>query len=568
MFITPKRKKEVIKPSIRRKSPPRGSLKGNELRYKRKKVAHYDTPITTTDDVTETHEIKYEEDGVEEPIEKGSIDHIHFSFMDEQEVEKFSVVKVTETKLGGPNSLYDCKMGPSSKNEICETCEGNWEECPGHFGHIELHTHFPHPLRSKSVLEYLTLFCKDCQRLVVSEDIITILNFDKYKGEARYNKILSYVENNVSVCFCCKSSIPTYTFFDDKYMMVEGKDKKYPLHYETIYKIFSEIRNCDVELLGLDPKYVHPMKLIIKNLLVLPPCARPFIKLDDGDASHDDLTHKYNDIIKTNNKLEETINEKSKLDVIDNLMFHLKTLMDNNKGKARETQGKRPIKCIKQRISSKQGRIRQNIQGKRVNYCARTVIGGDANCMVDELIIPPTVAKKLTYPVRVTKLNIDKCNKLLEDGKVNIIIQDGVHKNAKYAMWTEGFKFKKGDILLRNGDRIDVSQMASMKHFGDYERIKVLPNDKVIRNGETINNIPIPKRKDFTLKIGDTIERQLQNGDLVVFNRQPTLWKGSMRAKRVKILPGKTFRFSLASTSAYNADSGSIEPVIVVVCKR
>jgi DNA-directed RNA polymerase beta' subunit len=110
--------------------------------------------------------------------------------------------------------------------------------------------------------------------------------------------------------------------------------------------------------------------------------------------------------------------------------------------------------------------------------------------------------------------------------------------------------------------------MASMKHFGDYERIKVLPNDKVIRNGETINNIPIPKRKDFTLKIGDTIERQLQNGDLVVFNRQPTLWKGSMRAKRVKILPGKTFRFSLASTSAYNADSGSIEPVIVVVCKR
>jgi hypothetical protein len=129
-----------------------------------------------------------------------------------------------------------------------------------------------------------------------------------------------------------------------------------------------------------------------------------------------------------------------------------------------------------------------------------------------------------------------------------------IQKNAKYAVWTEGFKFKKGDTLIRNGKEHDVYNIALMKHEGDIEKVLCKEGDKVIRDGKLIKNLPIQSRKDFQLKIGDTIERQLQNGDLVVFNRQPTLWKGSMRAKRVKILPGKTFRFNLASTQSFNAD--------------
>ena len=553
MFIKPKSntsnsKKETQTKSIRRKSPPRVSSPV----IKRK-------PCKVTPPITEhvSKYQKYESDSESEDeltVVNGKIDSIQFSFMGEKEIEEFSVVEITETKLiGGPNTLYDPKMGPPSKSDICETCEQNWDNCPGHFGFIRLNAKFPHPLRSKNILEYLSVFCKDCQRLVITKESIDLLGFNKYKGDARYKKILSHIENNVCVCPFCENIIPAYNFFDDKYTM-EIKDKKYPLQYDTIYKIFSNIRDCDIELLGFNPKYVHPIKLMIVNLLVIPPCVRPYIRLDDGEPSHDDLTFKYIDIIKKNNKLYETTNEKAKLDIVDELMFHIRTLMDNAKGKAREISGKRPIKCIKQRISSKQGRIRQNIQGKRVNFCARTVIGGDANCMVDELVIPPEVAKKLTYPIKVTEHNIEKCNTLLNEGKVNIIFQDGIQKNAKYAVWTEGFKFKKGDTLIRDGKEYDVYNIALMKYEGDIEKILCKEGDKVIRDGKLIKNLPIQTRKDFQLKIGDTIERQLQNGDLVVFNRQPTLWKGSMRAKRVKILPGKTFRFNLASTQAFNAD--------------
>jgi DNA-directed RNA polymerase beta' subunit len=139
-----------------------------------------------------------------------------------------------------------------------------------------------------------------------------MLGFNKFTGEARYKKILNHVEKNVSICPCCNTSIPHYTFFDDKYMM-EIKDKKYPVQYEDIYNIFSNVRDCDIKLLGFNPSHVHPARLIITNLLVVPPCVRPFIRSDDGEISNDDLTCKYIDIIKNNNKLRETTSEKCKL---------------------------------------------------------------------------------------------------------------------------------------------------------------------------------------------------------------------------------------------------------------
>jgi DNA-directed RNA polymerase beta' subunit len=522
---------------------------------------------------------KKKDDNSSHPIE-----NIYFNFFNEEEIKKLSVAEITETRLCGPNSLYDLRMGPLNNNDICETCEEGYD-CPGHFGHIELAVKIPHPLRSKNIIEYLSIFCKDCHRLVILDKKIKLLGFHRFKGDIRFKKILEEVETNVSVCSYCESMIPKYNCIDDKYSM-EIKDVKYPLRYDDIYKIFSNIRESDVHLLGFDDINVHPIRLIIGSLVVVPPCVRPFITSDDGENSHDDLTYKYIDIIKTNNKIKEETREKTRIDEIDKLMFHIKTLMDNNKGKARDQNGKRPIKCIKKRISSKQGRIRLNIQGKRAEFCARTVIGADAMCMVDELVMPPEMAKNLSYPVRVNKLNIDYCKKLLESDKVNYIRRDGNLLSTKIILWSQGFKLKSGDKIIRNKQIIDPDKFEFLKQ----KNFEILPGDKVFRtirivnssnksdnpsnnklsiiSGEksqencveyktiVIDNVfeKLPKRKNFEIKEGDILERQLQNGDLCVFNRQPTLWKGSMRAKKVKILPGKTFRFNLASTQAFNAD--------------
>lgn len=486
------------------------------------------------------------------------IENIFFNFLSEEEIEKLAVVEITDPKYTESvrNGLYDLRMGPLNNNDICETCEANYKDCQGHFGYINLAVKIPHPLRSKTILEYLSLFCKNkkCHRLIIKEEKIHLLEFNRYKNDNRYKKILAeaYI---TKVCPYCETIIPKYSCIDDKYIF-EIKNKKYPLRYEEIYNIFSNIRESDMELLGFTDINVHPVNLILSKLIVVPPCVRCFTKTDDGESRHDDLTVRYSEVIKTNNKLKLETKEKTIIDETDRLLFHIKTLMDNNKGKARDNNGTRPIKCIKKRLSGKQGRIRQNIQGKRSEFCARTVIGADALCRVDELVMPEEVAKTLSYPVKVNKFNIDYCYRLLNENRVNYIIRGDVMKSAKIVLWTQGFKLEKGDTVIRKN-------AEGRDSYIDPERVKLFkgnfelkPGDKVLRKGKLIDNVfeKLPKRKHYELEEGDIIERQLQNGDFGVFNRQPTLWKGSMRAKRVRILPGKTFRFNLASTQAFNAD--------------
>jgi DNA-directed RNA polymerase beta' subunit len=131
-----------------------------------------------------------------------------------------------------------------------------------------------------------------------------------------------------------------------------------------------------------------------------------------------------------------------------------------------------------------------------------------------------------------------------------MILRDNKKYASKVVTNTRGFEIEQDDIVIRNGKKIKVWLYEHSK----CKKLKLEKGDVVIRENEIFRDVIPPEPKNFELKIGDTIERSLQNGDLVVLNRQPTLWKGSMRAKKVVIRPGKTFRFALCSTAAFNAD--------------
>lgn len=498
---------------------------------------------------------------IEKKLEIKDLDHIEFTFLSDEEIVEGSVTEITETVFGGPKSLYDMKMGPVSTKDICATCEGNWEECPGHFGHIPLAVKIPHPILYKKILDYLKIFCMDCKKLVVSDKRLKIIGINKIKPEQRFQKIIKDVADNIDCCMHCKSKLPTYSYLDDKYIK-EINDKKLPVTYDEISTLFYNIREKDVEKLGLNPKRIHPSHYIIGNLLIVPTCVRPPVFMsNETRPQHDDLTYKYIDILKTNKKLLETTNENNIYNLTNNLVFHIKTLFNNNKGKARDLQGIRPIKCIKKRISNKTGLIRKHIQGKRSNFCGRTVIGPEANCMVDEIVLPRQFAETLTYPVTVNDFNKEKCQEMLEDGKVIYIFRDNKKIIARYACWTEGSSWRFGDYILRNNKEYLIDNFVSRNKTLPHNSLNLLETDKIKRlnytEDRTITTYEpfiMPKRKEFLLKAGDIIERKIQNGDWVVLNRQPTLWKGSMRAKKVIIRSGETIRFNLASTAAFNAD--------------
>lgn len=479
-----------------------------------------------------------------------SIDTVEFTLLSDYEVKTISVCEITNTKWEGENSLYDKRMGIQDKNNMCETCGEQWKICPGHFGHIQLAQPIPHPIQTKLILKYLQVFCKSCYKLIINEDRLELLQFSKLKKESRLNAIYEESEK-IMICPHCSNAVPRYFNNEDSYFMKFSKteQKPYKLSYADINRIFSNIEEEQFFLAGYNDTRLHPRNLIISSLLVLPPCTRPYV-LNGDQSCHDDLTYKYIDIIKTNNKISETTVESTKNALIDVIYFHIKTLFDNSKGKSRESSNKRPIKCIKSRLKGKTGQIRNNLQGKRCDFNGRSVITAEANCMADEIILPLEFSKKLTYPVTVNQINMNECKRLLNEDKVIGITRDDVRFETAFTCFTRGFKVDEDDEIIRGNDSFTVWMYEHNKG----KKFELQQGDIVVRNGEYHYNVVQPKRKEFELKIGDVIERQMQDGDMVVLNRQPTLWKGSMRAKKVKFRQGKTIRFALSSTQAYNAD--------------
>lgn len=491
------------------------------------------------------------------------VDKIQFGIMSNEMIEKMSVVEIKDSKMSGPNTVYAPELG-STNEKPCVVCanpislEGN--DCPGHFGHIKLNYPIANPLFKEDVASYAMAFCNRpmCARLVVTKQTIVLENLIKKEGQVRINAIKKYCEN-VDECPHCKQPHGHVKYYskDNKFMMsYNKKDELIPVSYKLLFDIFNNIKDEDLIIMGFNKDKLfnsRPSNMIIKNLLVLPTICRNSVKSGTVEC-HDDITYKYIDIIKINNKLTNTkdLNERKIAEYIEALDFNITMIMDNTRAKVSDNKN-RMIKCIHSRIKGKNGLIRKHMCGKRVDFCGRTVIGPEPNSMVDEMVIPREVAENLTFPVRVNAININQCYEWIEKGKVNFIIKEekGVKSkfNMKFAgVETMGTKIDAGDILKINGKVMtyEILQMTKGK-------VIFKEGDLVLKDGSFIPIIP-SKKKTITLKEGYIVERQLMDGDWVLLNRQPSLRAESLRAKKIKILPCKTFRFNLASTEAFNAD--------------
>ena len=142
-------------------------------------------------------------------------------------------------------------------------------------------------------------------------------------------------------------------------------------------------------------------------LPVPPPCVRPSVKQDNSQRMDDDLTHKLSDIVKTNNTLIRKIDGDFRVEVINDwwkvLQYHVATLIDNDipgLSQAAHRSG-RALKSIRQRLKGKEGRIRNNLMGKRVDFSARSVITPDPNIELDELGVPIKDMQKILHILKL-----------------------------------------------------------------------------------------------------------------------------------------------------------------------
>ncbi|GAX67511.1 DNA-directed RNA polymerase II core subunit rpo21 [Saccharomyces cerevisiae] len=469
-----------------------------------------------------------------------TVKEVQFGLFSPEEVRAISVAKIrfpetmdetqTRAKIGG---LNDPRLGSIDRNLKCQTCQEGMNECPGHFGHIDLAKPVFHVGFIAKIKKVCECVCMHCGKLLLDEHNELMRQALAIKdSKKRFAAIWTLCKTKM----VCETDVPSE---DDPTQLVSrggcgntqptirkdglklvGSWKKdratgdadepelRVLSTEEILNIFKHISVKDFTSLGFNEVFSRPEWMILTCLPVPPPPVRPSISFNESQRGEDDLTFKLADILKANISLETLEHNGAPHHAIEEaeslLQFHVATYMDNDiagQPQALQKSG-RPVKSIRARLKGKEGRIRGNLMGKRVDFSARTVISGDPNLELDQVGVPKSIAKTLTYPEVVTPYNIDRLTQLVRNGP-------NEHPGAKY-------------VIRDSGDRID---LRYSKRAGDIQ-----------------------------LQYGWKVERHIMDNDPVLFNRQPSLHKMSMMAHRVKVIPYSTFRLNLSVTSPYNAD--------------
>lgn len=468
------------------------------------------------------------------------ISRIRFDVLSGEDIIRASVVEVSSTKLNGNGSVYDEKMGPTVvTKDICVTCGLSGKNCAGHFGHINLAYPIFHPLFENELILLLRSMCFSCNRIF------------SCSAECLTSQTGSKSTKNMDKCAYCGMKQPIWEcdeaqkqadVFYSIFMKFSSEKPRVECTAKDILHMFSRIPEEDLTKW----KYAtQPTKLIITVLPVLPPSTRPVVMLDEKFCD-DDLTVQYVEIVKINNIIKQKLSEITPIELekyLKVLYFRISSLFNNSSGKSKHNTNGKPIKSIKERLSSKEGVMRGNLMGKRTEQSGRTVIGPDPTLKMDEIAIPEEFANTLTIPVRVTNANQSWLTNLVNNGGAKFIKRvNGNEINLQYALQTRGTRLRPGDIIIRDGKELNWEKNGCL-----------LEDDYLIRDGLLIEVEP-DKKKSVKLEIGDTVERCLRNGDYVILNRQPTLHFGSMIAQKVKIIKGKTLRFNLCITKSLNAD--------------
>ena len=338
-------------------------------------------------------------------IVRKQVKAISFSLLSPEMIKKISVAKIVTPELydvdGYPvdGGLMDLRLGAIDPGVRCRTCGGRLRECLGHTGSIELARPVLHVKYIPLIELFLRSFCNDCGRILLSQE-----NIEKYNVKGRIKKA-----KDTKKCPYCQAALEKVKL-EKPTTFHSGKKRIFP---SEIRERLSKISDEDAKLVGVNPSSIRPEWAVLTLLLVPPVTVRPSITLDSGERSEDDLTHKLSDIIRANQRLWENLNagapEVIIEDLWDLLQYHITTFFDNNISRippARHRSGQ-PLKTITERIKGKEGRIRHNLAGKRVNFSSRSVISPDPFIDINEVGVPFEIAKILTVSEQVNEINIE-----------------------------------------------------------------------------------------------------------------------------------------------------------------
>jgi DNA-directed RNA polymerase subunit A' len=307
---------------------------------------------------------------------------------------------------------------------------------------------------AKTIKNCLSYTCKWCGRLLLSaqERKELLKKVESGLGESKLLKQIGLRISKVTKCPNPQCGKERSLIDLDKPTTFRENGRK--LTASEIREWLEKIRDEDLPLLDINPKYARPEWMVLTVLLVPPLSARPSITLQSGERSEDDLTHKLVDIIHINQKLQENRDAGAPQLIIEDLwellQYHVTTYFDNQTSgipPARHRSG-RPLKTLSQRLKGKEGRFRSNLSGKRVNFSARTVISPDPYISINEVAVPVEIARELTVPLRVVPANLEY---------MQALVKRGPNPQAPNEFYIPGVNY----IIRKDGRKLKVTEKDS-----------------------------------------------------------------------------------------------------------
>ena len=427
-----------------------------------------------------------------------------------------------------PNGVYDLHMGTTDLEYTCSTCHHTTKNCPGHSGVVNLKYPVQSPLFLKEIQKYAKCICFDCGKEVDPDKLQRLID-NKTRKDNILNEYVALIRagpKNIKCAYCgslhphiVKDKSDNLSLFIEWYDMTKDTTQNKPkllnirpiqLFPHELESVFNKISNQTLLRLG-KPVICHPKKFILRKLRAPPNTIRPDLKkIGSGRSNNNDVTVLLQNIVKVNEKFSQEIPaeigfESDYAKDIHLLELHVYEMIKGSSGTAKRglsNNSKKPLVSIAKRLPKKLGRIRRNLMGRRSNHMARSFITCDTNLRIDEIGLPISIARGLHIPVHVQAYNYEECMIYFMNGKSRY---PGVDKIKKLST-------------------------------GNYHAIAQI-------------------RDDFRLEIGDIIYRDLIDGDIVDFNRQPSLEPSSISSMKVKIMyEGDTIRLNVTACSLFNAD--------------
>ncbi len=453
------------------------------------------------------------------------ISAIKFAMLSPEEIRKMSATKIitadTYDDDGFPidMGLMDPHLGVIEPGLRCKTCGKKVDECPGHFGHIDLAMPVIHVGYVKEIKKLLQSTCRSCGRILLTTEQAAEYTKQMDRMEELIGDTLEVAAISAETAkdAASRTSCPHCGAVQLKITLDKPttfREEGHKLTPKEVRERLERVPDGDLVVLGIDPNVCRPEWMVLTALPVPPVTVRPSITLESGDRSEDDVTHKLVDVLRINQRLRENRDAGAPQLIVEDLwellQYHITTYFDNQTSgipPARHRSG-RPLKTLVQRLKGKEGRFRSNLSGKRVNFSARTVISPDPMLSINEVGVPVNAARELTVPIRVTDRNLAQAKEMCGRGP-----------KPEGAVYAPGVNY----VIRSDGRRIKITD----------------------KNAETVAEAIEP---------GYVVERHLMDGDIVLFNRQPSLHRMSIMAHEVRVMPYKTFRFNLCVCPPYNAD--------------